>query len=104
MTLIYQLKKLRKLQMLPFFDFIVSSEEANTEKPDPKLFSLCADKAGVSPEECLFVGDNLKKDVLGPRGIGMRSVWYCPDAQKASERPEIDSISHYDQLVQYLLK
>lgn len=98
MTLIYQLKKLNKLQMLPFFDFIVSSEEANTEKPDPKLFRLCAMKAGVSPEECLFIGDSLKKDVLGPRAAGMQSVWYCPDGAKAAAHPEVESISHYDRL------
>lgn len=98
MTIVYQLKKLEKLQMLPFFDFIVSSEEANAEKPAGKLFSLCAMKAGVSPEECLFIGDSLKKDVLGPRAIGMRSVWYCPDGDKAAAHPEIETLTHYDQL------
>ena len=103
MTVIYQLKKLEHLQMLPFFDFIVSSEEANVEKPHEKLFRLCAAKAGVSPDACLFIGDNLKKDVLGPRNMGMRSLWYCPDETKAAAHPEIETISHYDQLLQELL-
>lgn len=98
MTLEYQLKKLKRLQMLPFFDFLVSSEEVNTEKPDPKLFLTCAQKAGVSPEECLFIGDSVKKDVLGPRAVGMHSVWYCPDPEKAAQLPEMETISHYDQL------
>lgn len=102
MTIEYQLKKLEKLQMLPLFDFIVSSEEANVEKPHEKLFRICAMKAGVSPEECLFIGDSLKKDVLGPRAMGMHSVWYCPDAEKAAAHPEVDSISHFDQLENYL--
>ena len=102
MTLIYQLKKLEKLQMLPFFDFIVSSEEANVEKPHAKLFSLCAKKSGVSPEECLFIGDSLKKDVLGPRAMGMHSLWYCPDPEKAKAHPEVDVLTHYDQLEEML--
>lgn len=102
MTIEYQLKKLEQLQMLPLIDFIVCSEEANVEKPHEKMFRLCAAKAGVSPEECLFVGDSLKKDVLGPRNIGMHSLWFCPDSAKAAAHPEIDSISHYDQLKNYL--
>lgn len=102
MTIAYQLKKLSKLQMLPYFDFLVSSEEANVEKPHGKLFRICAGKAGVSPEECLFIGDSLKKDVLGPRAIGMKSLWYCPDAAKAAAHPEVETISHFDQLEKFL--
>ena len=98
MTVEYQLKKLEKLQMLPFFDFIVTSEEANVEKPNEKLFQICATKAGVSPEECLFIGDSLKKDVLGPKAMGMPSLWHCTDPQKAAAHPEVESISHFDQL------
>ena len=103
MTVAYQLKKLETLQMLPYFDFLVSSEEANVEKPHGKLFRICAQKARVSPEECLFIGDSLKKDVLGPRDIGMQSLWFCPDPEKAAAHPEVESISHYDQLVNKLL-
>lgn len=102
MTIEYQLKKLEKLQMLPLFDFIVSSEEANVEKPHEKLFRICAMKAGVSPEECLFIGDSLKKDVLGPRAMGMHSVWYCPDPEKAAAHPEVEILTHYDKLEELL--
>lgn len=102
MTIEYQLKKLERLQMLHLIDFIVSSEEANVEKPHAKVFSLCAEKAGVSPEECLFIGDSLKKDVLGPRSIGMHALWYCPDPEKAAAHPEVDVITHFDQLEKLL--
>ena len=102
MTIEYQLMKLEKLQMLPLIDFIVSSEEANVEKPHGKVFRICAEKAGVSPENCLFIGDSLKKDVLGPRTIGMRSLWYCPDPEKAKAHPEIETITHFDRLEKML--
>lgn len=98
MTIDYQLKKLTKLQMLHLFDFIVSSEEVNAEKPGVKLFLTCAKKAGVKPEECLFIGDSLKKDVLGSRAAGMHALWYTPDPEQAALRPEIETINHYDQL------
>lgn len=99
MTIEYQLKKLKKLQMLPFFDFIVTSEEANVEKPHPKIFRICGEKAGVSLEECLFIGDNLKKDVLGAKDAGMEALWFCPDEGRAAQHPEVESIAHFDELV-----
>ena len=101
MTLDYQLQKLAALDMLELFDFLVSSEEVNAEKPDSKLFACCAHKAGIAPEECLFVGDSLKKDVLGPQEAGMQAVWYCPEGK--SPPPGIQSITHFGQLQQLLM-
>lgn len=98
MTIDYQLKKLVSLQMLPYFDFIVSSEEVNVEKPHKKLFACCANKANVPAEQCLFVGDNLEKDVMGGKNAGMDALWYCPDDEKRAQHPEIPAISHYDDL------
>ena len=103
MTIDYQLKKLVALQMLHYFDFIVSSEEVNAEKPDGRLFACCAHKADVSAEECLFIGDNLKKDYYGSSAAGMQSLWYCPDPVAAEANPAIRKISHYDELRKMLL-
>lgn len=103
MTIDYQLKKLVALEILPLFNFVVSSEEVNAEKPSAKLFSLCAKKANVRMEECLFVGDNIKKDHCGPLDAGMEAVWYCPDRDKADKNPHIRRITHYDQLQEMLI-
>lgn len=101
MTLDYQLQKLVALDMLELFDFIVSSEEVNAEKPDRKLFDCCAQKAGAAPSECLFIGDSLKKDVLGAQEAGMAALWYCPEGK--TSQPHIRSITHYDQLQALLI-
>ena len=78
MTLEWQLEKLRKLGFLELIDFVVTSEEVGVEKPDRKLFALCAEKAGASLKDCCFVGDSLKKDALGAVQAGMQGIWYCP--------------------------
>lgn len=78
MTADYQYQKLLRLDLLQYIDFMVSSEEVNAEKPDPKLFACCARKAGCSAEECIFIGDNVKKDVKGAVQSGMHPVWFCP--------------------------
>ena len=63
----------------------MSSEEAGADKPAPEMFALCAEKAGVLPEECLFVGDSRKKDVLGALNAGMHAAWYCPEGENAGK-------------------
>ena len=103
MTIDYQLKKLVSLQMLPYFDFIVSSEEVNVEKPHEKLFACCAQKANVPVAQCLFVGDHLQKDYYGSIHAGMEAVWYCPDP--AAEAPaDVRRIDHFHQLRDMLLQ
>ena len=85
MTARIQFQKLERLGILDAFDFLVSSEEAGTDKPAPEIFMLCAEKAGVLPEECLFVGDSRKKDVLGALNAGMGAAWYCPEGENAGK-------------------
>ncbi len=97
MTVDYQLKKLTGLQMLPYFDFLVSSEEVNVEKPHEKLFLTCAGKAGVAPEECLFIGDNYQKDIVGARNAGMSALWYCPRGREGE-----GILTHYDLLAEQM--
>lgn len=104
MTVDYQLKKLTKLQMLPYFDFVVTSEEVLAEKPDKKLFFYCAEKAEAAPGQCLFIGDNLKKDIFGAIHAGMQALWYCPDNEQRKEHPEIESFAHYDELTRRLVR
>lgn len=82
MTADYQFEKLEHLGLLGYVDFMVSSEEAGVEKPERRLFELCAQKAGCSAGECVFVGDSLKKDILGARNAGMHPVWLCPDGNE----------------------
>lgn len=102
MTADWQLKKLERLGLLEKLDFVVTSEEAGVEKPDRKLFQLCAEKAGCLPEECLFIGDNLKKDVLGAQAAGMRALWVQPDAAKAAEVTNVKSIPTFQGLIDHI--
>lgn len=73
-----QYQKLETLGILDCFSCIVTSEEAGAEKPDSRFFKLCVEKAGCLAEECVFIGDNIKKDVEGALQNGLHGVWYYP--------------------------
>ena len=78
MTAWIQYKKLEKLELLVYFDFVVTSEEAGLDKPAPMFFDLCLKKAKCEPGECLFIGDNYLKDYRGALAAGMQALWFVP--------------------------
>ena len=98
MTADWQLVKLERLGLIDRVDFMVSSEEAGVEKPDPGIFRLCADKAGCALADCLFVGDNLAYDVQGPIAAGMHGLWFQPDPAKRREHPDVPSFGAFSEL------
>ncbi len=79
LTVHIQHRKIRKLGIDKFIDAIVTSEEAGVEKPNFKIYDKILKKLDVIPQEALFIGDNLKKDVLGPIEYGMKAFWFSND-------------------------
>ncbi|MBN1375608.1 MAG: HAD-IA family hydrolase [Dehalococcoidia bacterium] len=77
----------------PYLDFKVTSFEVGYDKPRPEIFQLALKKAGCSPEEAVFVGDQYEQDILGARGVGMKPVLI--DRKKSGNNPDcqvIDSL------------
>ncbi len=98
MTVVMQLRKLEKLQVLSYVDFIVSSEEAGREKPSREIFDMVLAKAGCMPEECLFVGDHLQKDYRGAESAGMHALWYHPGPDEEEGDPAVNRIRSLEQV------
>ena len=65
---------LQELDLNPYFEAIVWSEDCGLEKPHPQIFHRCLEELGVSPEECLHVGDHAIDDVEGAQGAGLRAL------------------------------
>ncbi len=55
-------------------DARTSSEEAQSCKPDSRIFFVALEKAAARVEEALFVGDSPEADVYGARRVGMATV------------------------------
>ena len=61
-----------------WIDFVVDSSVVGVEKPDPRIFSMAVERAGVSPGEAAYVGDLYSVDVLGARAAGLAAVLIDP--------------------------
>ena len=54
---------------------VYTSENLRCYKPAGSFFLQILEDNGLSPEEVLFVGDSMTDDVLGPKAVGIKTVW-----------------------------
>jgi len=69
------------------FDSIISSEQAQSCKPHPRIYELGLQRAGCAASEALFIGDTLRQDIAGANRVGLRSalIWHREDRRPPSE-------------------
>lgn len=53
-----------------FFDCVYLSSVSGFRKPHSGLFLAAANDLDALPEECIYVGDTISKDVLGAKAAG----------------------------------
>ncbi|MET7375106.1 HAD family hydrolase [Micromonospora arida] len=53
------------------FDVAVLSCDVGLAKPDPAIYHLAAERLGVGPAECVFVGDGADGELAGAAAVGM---------------------------------
>lgn len=90
-----QLKKLIKLKINDYIDFLVTSEEAGSEKPHSIMFLLALNKIKVSPEEAIMVGDSKKSDISGANAIGLDTILITKKKEKFKKEVEDYSKPNY---------
>ncbi len=55
-------------------DKVYTSEDLHCYKPDRKFFQHILNDNALQPDEVLFVGDNPRDDILGPKLLGIRTA------------------------------
>lgn len=59
-----------------FFPVIVSGD-LGFRKPDPRIFSVALRRMHLAPEETVFVGNDMFRDIFGARQVGLRTVFFA---------------------------
>jgi len=73
-----------------YFKSVVLSSLFRHRKPDPEIYWEAAKRIGVSPERCVYVGDNPARDVVGTRKAGFGMVIILMDRQELESNPPSD--------------
>jgi len=77
-----QEKKLRNSGIYGYFDQIIDSEMAGVKKPNPIIFNLALNRAGVQPEKSLMIGDSLEADIIGAKSLGFHTIHFNAHHEK----------------------
>jgi HAD superfamily hydrolase (TIGR01509 family) len=90
-------RELAKYDILKYFEFVISSADMRIRKPHPELFLCALNRIGISPNEALYIGDNLTADVVGCAAVGMTPVLFGntladADCIKLMRWSEIDTL------------
>ncbi len=65
---------LKSFKLRKYFDFVITSAKFGIKKPDPKIFKEALDHFGISPEEAVYIGDDLINDIYGAKSLGLRAI------------------------------
>lgn len=96
-----QFKKIEKLGLHKYFNFIVTSEEAGIEKPHPYMFLLALNKLQLDPSQVCMIGDSYSKDIIGASSLGIKSYWINPTEDlQFSENKFVKGFQNYKELME----
>lgn len=62
-----------------FVDKIIITDElggVQFRKPNQKAFRVMKEAFNVQPDRLVYIGDNVKKDFIAPKQLGMKCIWF----------------------------
>ena len=68
-------EELRRTGLSTYFEFAIFSSSTPYRKPHPSIFNAAISRLNLEAENILFVGDDLKTDVMGAQSVGMQTAW-----------------------------
>jgi putative hydrolase of the HAD superfamily len=74
--------ELQQVGLLEYFDPIVISGDYGYRKPDRRLFQHALDALGIAPQNTLYVGNDMQRDIYGAREAGMQTVMFNSEQGK----------------------
>lgn len=81
-----QFMKLRHSGLAPFFQYVITSEMAGSQKPNREIFKYAFDMTNASAIDSIFIGDSIEADMQGAKSVGMDHVLFNPEKLLHSER------------------
>jgi len=80
-----QFKKIKNCNLEQYFQKIITSEQAGTQKPHIDIFQFALKEANTGAEKSIMVGDDLEGDIKGAKSAGIDQVFFNPNHQSHQE-------------------
>ena len=87
---------LRKLSIVGYFDFVLTSIDVGLKKPDPRLFHLIIRQLGVAPKNTIMVGNDRAEDIRPAAKLGMLTAYFTEKHDPNYLEPDFQFSSFVD--------
>ncbi len=93
--------ELEKLAIADYFAFTLAAGEVGVWKPRPEIFQAALERAGVGPEEAIYIGDNYYADIVGAREAGLDAI--LVDWRRVFTDVRATRVERLDAILPYIL-
>jgi putative hydrolase of the HAD superfamily len=69
------LARLKKSKLERYFDLVVTADMTGKKKPEPDSIVYAMEKLRVGPNETIFVGDSLHRDIAPAKELGLVTIY-----------------------------
>ncbi len=93
--------KIRDSKLEPFFERMITSEEAGYQKPDRRIFEFALNIVKSKKADCLMIGDDLESDIKGAQNFEIDTVFFNQTGAIHNHTPTFE-IKQLDELKMFL--
>jgi putative hydrolase of the HAD superfamily len=93
--------KISDSKLEPFFERMITSEEAGYQKPHEKIFEFALTIVQAEKSDCLMIGDDLESDIEGAQNFGIDAVFFNPAGFVHTNTPTFE-IRRLDEIMLFL--
>ena len=72
----WALPELHSTGLAHFFQHVVISSDYGFRKPDPRMFHAALEKMNLAPDEVIFIGNDMYRDIWGAGVLGMKTIFF----------------------------
>jgi len=76
------IKALERVNLKKYFNYFYSSYDLGYKKPDSNFFLTIAKNINVKTSECVMIGNDYEKDIIGAKLIGMKTILFNKKIKK----------------------
>ncbi len=86
-----------------YFEDVITAEDTGHKKPAPEPFKRALEVLGTKPSETIMVGDWAERDIVGAKGLKIRTAWAkygnTFDTKESGAEFELNDIDELAQII-----
>lgn len=84
------------------FESLVFSSDHGVTKPSPAIFDISLSELNIGPDEAVYVGNSLRRDVAGGENARIPVIWVNADGEPVPERAPAGVVPDFPSFVRAL--